>query len=84
MRCLVIVEKAETNYSASVPDLPGCAAQGRSPGEVHENIRAAIALHLAGLRKEGLPVPTPQARGVEARAAESAPVWLRRGGCNPF
>ena len=46
MKYLVIVEKAEANYSAYVPDLPGCVATGRTPGEAQERIREAIAMHL--------------------------------------
>jgi predicted RNase H-like HicB family nuclease len=60
MKYLVVVEKAQNNYSAYVPDLPGCVATGGTPEEVHQNIRAAISLHVEGLREDGLPVPIPQ------------------------
>ncbi len=68
MRYLVVVEKAGTNFSAYVPDLPGCVATGTTPEEVQRNIREAIAMHLEGLREDGLPVPEPrtQAEFVEA------------------
>lgn len=62
VKYLVVVEKAEKSYSAYVPDLPGCVATGSTPEEVQENIRAAIALHLEGLRQDGLPIPEPQTR----------------------
>lgn len=60
MRYAVVDEHTARNYSAYVPDLPGCVAMGRTRAEVAERIRQAIALHLEGLRKEGLSVPEPQ------------------------
>jgi len=60
MKYLVVVEKAENNYSAYVPDLLGCVATGQTPEEVQINIRAAIALHMEGLREDGIPIPEPQ------------------------
>jgi predicted RNase H-like HicB family nuclease len=56
---LVIFEKANGNYSAYSPDLPGCIATGRTKAEVEKNVREAISFHLEGLRKDGLPVPEP-------------------------
>jgi predicted RNase H-like HicB family nuclease len=60
MRYLVVVEKAENNFSAYVPDLPGCVATGATAEETQRNIREAIAMHLEGLREDGLPIPEPQ------------------------
>ncbi len=57
MRYAIVIEHAGSNYSAYVPDLPGCAATGRSVEETEANIREAIAFHLAGLREDGLPTP---------------------------
>lgn len=57
MRYAIIIEKAEGNYSAYVPDLPGCGATGETVAEVESQIREAIAFHLDGLREDGLPVP---------------------------
>jgi len=56
---IVIFERGEENYGAYVPDLPGCVAVGETKEEAAQLIREAIALHLAGLRREGLPVPEP-------------------------
>ncbi len=56
---LVIFEKANDNLSAYSPDLPGCVATGGSRKETEENIRAAIAMHINGLREDGLPIPEP-------------------------
>jgi len=61
MRYAVVIEKANGNYSAYVPDLPGCVATGRDPQEVNANIREAIRFHLDGLREDGRPVPQPEA-----------------------
>jgi len=60
MRYLVVVEKTENNYSAYVPDLPGCIATGATAEDVQQNIREAIAMHMKGLREDGLPVPATQ------------------------
>ena len=54
MRCTIVVETAEGNYSAYVPDLPGCVATGASIEEVEREIREAIGFHLDGLREDGL------------------------------
>ena len=59
MRYVVVIEKAKGNYSAYVPDLPGCVATGATVAAVEEEIRAAIRFHLQGLRADGLPVPAP-------------------------
>jgi predicted RNase H-like HicB family nuclease len=58
-RYAVVIEKGSNNYSAYVPDLPGCVSTGGTLDEVLENIREAIALHLEGMRAEGLPIPEP-------------------------
>lgn len=60
MKYAVIIEKAANNYSACVPDLPGCVATGKTREETAQNIREAIAFHLEGLREEGMPIPEPQ------------------------
>jgi predicted RNase H-like HicB family nuclease len=59
MRYAVVVEKAANNYSAYVPDLPGCVAAAETEGEVLELIREAVDLHLEALREDGEPVPEP-------------------------
>jgi predicted RNase H-like HicB family nuclease len=60
-RYAVVVEKTSQNYSAYVPDLPGCIATGGSVEEVEIEIGEAIRLHLEGLLEDGLPVPEPTA-----------------------
>jgi predicted RNase H-like HicB family nuclease len=60
MKYAVLIEKGDTSYGASVPDLPGCIAVGETLEEVQRLIREAIAFHLEGLREEGLPVPEPR------------------------
>ena len=59
MRYAIVIEKAEGNFSAYVPDLPGCVATGTTVAEVETEMREAISFHLAGMREEGLPIPTP-------------------------
>jgi predicted RNase H-like HicB family nuclease len=64
----VIYERTERNYAAYVPDLPGCVATGRTKQEVERRIRAAIKLHLDGMREDGEtpPVPTTKTDSIEA------------------
>jgi predicted RNase H-like HicB family nuclease len=57
MRYAIVIEKAEGNYSAYVPDLPGCVATGESEAEVEKLIQEAIEFHVAGLREDGVVVP---------------------------
>lgn len=57
MRYAVVIEPAGGNFSAYVPNLPGCVATGASVAEAEQGIREAIAFHLDGLREDGLPVP---------------------------
>lgn len=60
MRYGIIIEPAGTNYSAYVPDLPGCIATGDTLDEVEHEIRSAIEFHLEGLEADGLPIPEPK------------------------
>lgn len=55
----VLYERGERNWSAYVPDLPGCVATGASRAETEQRIREAIAFHIEGLRMDGEPVPEP-------------------------
>lgn len=59
MKYGIVVEKAGDNYSAYVPDLPGCASTGNTVDETRRNIREAISFHLEGLREDGVPIPSP-------------------------
>jgi len=59
MRYAVVIEKANGNYSAYVPDLPGCVATGATLPKVQREIRAAIRFHLDGPRADGQPAPEP-------------------------
>lgn len=61
MRYAIVIERAAANYSAYVPDLPGCVATGATVAAVEENIRKAIRFHVDGLEEDGLPVPEPTA-----------------------
>ncbi len=61
-RYAIVVEKAKSNYSAYVPDLPGCVAAGATAKEAERRLRKAIEVHVQGLREDGLPVPKPTSR----------------------
>ena len=62
MRYAVVIENAGCNYSAYVPDLPGCVATGATEGEVEQQIREAIEFHLDGMREDETPIPLPSSR----------------------
>ena len=60
-RFLVVIEKANGNYSAYSPDLPGCVATGESPEEVEQNMYEAVEMHIRGLLEDRLHIPKPHA-----------------------
>jgi predicted RNase H-like HicB family nuclease len=62
MRYAVVIEKAENNYSAYVPDLAGCVATGKTIAETEAQIREAIEFHLEGMREDGIPIPAPSSQ----------------------
>ena len=62
LRYAVVIEKADGNYSAYVPDLPGCVATGATPEDAESQIREAIEFHLDGLREDGVSIPPPSSR----------------------
>jgi predicted RNase H-like HicB family nuclease len=62
MRYAIVIEKANKNLSAYVPDLPGCVATGKTRSAVMRRIREAIQMHVVGLREDGLPIPKPTTR----------------------
>jgi predicted RNase H-like HicB family nuclease len=59
MRYAVLIQKMDNNYSAYVPDLPGCIATGETVAAVKAEIRDAIRFHIDGLTEDGVTVPTP-------------------------
>ena len=62
MRYAIVIEKAEDNYAAYVPDLLGCVATGKTIEETEQQIREAIEIHLRGMREDGLPIPEPSSQ----------------------
>jgi predicted RNase H-like HicB family nuclease len=67
----VIFERAETNWAAYVPDLPGCVTTGKTLEETERNIREAISGHLQTLHEfgEAIPEPTSVAKEIEVTPA---------------
>lgn len=61
-RYAVVIEKGKANYSAYVPDLPGCVSTGTTLKQVERNIREAIAFHLDGMRADGERIPEPRTK----------------------
>lgn len=70
MRFALVIENAGSNFSAYVPDLPGCVAAGSSIEETEVRIREAIEFHLEGMRadKEAIPRPTSRVDCAEVAA----------------
>jgi predicted RNase H-like HicB family nuclease len=62
MRYAIIIDPANDNFSAYVPDLPGCVATGATLEETEQAIREAIEFHIDGLSKDGAPIPPPTSR----------------------
>jgi len=62
MKYAIVIERAENNYSAYVPDLPGCIATGQTIEEVEQQIREAIEFHLDGMKEDGDPIPPPSSQ----------------------
>ena len=62
MRYAIVIEKAENNFAAYVPDLPGCIATGKTVEETEQQIREAIEFHIRSMREDGLPIPDPSSR----------------------
>ena len=60
MRYGVVFEKAARNWSAYVPDLPGCLATGKNLDETRKAIAGAIEFHLEGMQLQGLAIPSPE------------------------
>ena len=60
MRYAVVIEQANGNYSAYVPDLPGCVATGETPEAVEHENREAIRFDLEGMAEDGTPPPAPK------------------------
>jgi predicted RNase H-like HicB family nuclease len=56
-RFLIVVEKANGNFSAYSPDLPGCIATGATREEAAKNMHEAVKMHVDGLAEDGLPIP---------------------------
>jgi predicted RNase H-like HicB family nuclease len=61
----VVIEAGPNNYSAYVPDLPGCVSTGRTLAEIEKNIREAIEYHIEGMVEDGDPIPEPTSRVME-------------------
>ncbi len=62
MRYAIVIEDAGSNFSAYVPDLPGCVATGATLKDAEDSIREAIEFHLEGMKAENLPIPRPSSR----------------------
>ncbi len=87
----VVIEKGPNNYSAYVPDLPGCVSTGATLTEIEKNIREAIEFHIEGMIEDGDPIPEPSSQAFEVRSRsldQQSPCCdmrrVRRPGARPF
>lgn len=78
MEYVVIFEKGENSYGASVPDLPGCIAVAETMAEVRELIAEAIEFHIEGLREDGEVVPLPSSPSIEEEPGVSSALITAR------
>lgn len=62
MKYTMIIEKGENNYSAYLPDLPGCVVTAKNPSELKRLMQEAVELHIRGLQEDGLPIPEPNSQ----------------------
>jgi len=62
MRYAIVIEKAEQNYAAYVPDLPGCIATGKTVEETQTRIYEAMKFHIRGMHEDGLSIPEPSSQ----------------------
>jgi predicted RNase H-like HicB family nuclease len=68
LRYLVRINKDPgSDWGASVPDLPGCVATGKTIDTALRRIRVAIELHLRGMRADRVKIPRPRQRAVVPR-----------------
>lgn len=65
----VVIEAGPNNYSAYVPDLPGCVSTGRTLAEIEKNIREAIEYHIEGMIEDGDPIPEPISQAIEVEVS---------------
>ena len=59
MRYPIVIEKAEKNYAAYSPDVPGCVATGETIDEVKQQFAEALEFHFEGLKEDNEPIPQP-------------------------
>ncbi|WP_410509485.1 type II toxin-antitoxin system HicB family antitoxin [Methanosarcina hadiensis] len=71
-RFLVVIEKADNNYSTYSPDLPGCVATGSTQEEAKKNIYEAIKMHVQGMLEDNLPIPESESFAEYVAIAEKS------------
>ena len=58
--CIIMKYSAKENcYIVTVPDLPGCMADGHSPNEAYENAKIAMREWIETVRAAGREIPEP-------------------------
>ncbi len=72
MKYAVVIESGQRNYSAYVPDLPGCIATGRTLEKVRENIRGAVNMHVGAMVEDGDPLPEWESFGETVEVQQPA------------
>ncbi len=57
MKFIAIIEKAKDNYSAYLPDVPGCISTGSTLDEILQSIKDGLEFHIEGLIDDSLTLP---------------------------
>lgn len=65
----VIYERADNNWAAYSPDVPGCIATGKTRQEVETRFQEALSLHLELMREQGLAIREPTTEVGHVRVA---------------
>lgn len=73
---LVVIEPGNSNYSAYVPDLPGCISTGNTVEETINNIKEAITGHIEAMLQDGDPIPPPTTHHVDDVAPGDMETWI--------
>ena len=80
MKYLIVIEQIKTGFSAYSPDLPGCIATGNTRDEVEREMKGAIALHVDGLKAEGMAIPQPSSTSSTSTFQRSNKRFVAAGG----
>ena len=71
---VVVFEQGPNNYSAYVPDVPGCVSAGDTWEEMQAMIKEALEFHIEGMLEDGEDIPEPRMSLEDAMAYHCQPL----------